>query len=224
MVCKREGAEGSLWQATPEEAANRSPGNHLYLYKAAALRLYLGDRERYRRDSRLMFDRYADLGRSSNRDIAERMAKICLLDSVPAQEIGALEALCDAALSGAESIPPFPWYQMSKGLAEYRAGHIEAAFKWWAQCRGKINGREGNLTVEFLLSMADFKLGRMAEANALCTLTLQEVADWGHNERDAGVNVDWYILQIIRREAEALILGKPATAPATQPASNPSHQ
>jgi hypothetical protein len=111
---------------------------------------------------------------------------------------------------------------MTKGLAEYRAGRFEASVDWWNKCLGRVNIREGDLTDEFLLAMGECKLGRSTDAKRMLAVAVEKMDATVPETPVIGPYENWFILHIIRREAEALILGTPATTPATQRGSSPS--
>jgi serine/threonine protein kinase/WD40 repeat protein/tetratricopeptide (TPR) repeat protein len=209
--------------------AELDPNNHLCWYQFAALRLYLGDRQDYRRICQQMLARF---GNTDNRNIAERTAKTCALAPDSGIDPGLIVKLADRAVSGAEKHPDYRWFAVAKALAEYRSGHAAAAVKWLKRCSPQIDGTHRDATAFAILAMANYRLasgggantGRLAkEARAALrhaeAILAQKMPDpkagrpFGANfPFSVGQFPDWLRAQILCREAEAL-LGTPDEKP-----------
>ncbi len=109
-----------------------------------------------------------------------------------------------------------PWYLHVLGAAHYRAGHFDQAIKRLEESNAAFSEfdvrRRCKLQNRLVLAMAHERLGHAAQARAL----LAEVQrSWQRIEAaktDGAValpTVDWLPLQLLRREAEALILYDP---------------
>lgn len=169
-----------------------------------------------------MFKRFAGTG---DREVGDRTAKTCMLlpDALPPQDQPRLMELMDQALHGSGpaarvmrllNLDPaegnMRYFQLGKGIAEYRAGHFDEAARWLSRARSGMDGGEGTGEAEadLFLAMALQKSGRPAEAGEPlgratramdATFPRPGVGDLGTWPQD------WLICQIIRREAERLI-------------------
>ena len=192
-------------------ATTLNPTNHWYWFQTACLRCYLGDDAGYREACRQMLNLAAA---SNGAEIAERTAKACLLSPAPVADSARLNRLADQAL--ASPSPYAAWFQLTKGLAEYRAGRYPEARNWFTKATA-LQSRWGTPTVGLLLAMTDLRLGNSGPARAAIESLLKEVDQkLPHpGAGDMGVGPEnFLVFQIIRREAEAsLELGDGATRP-----------
>jgi serine/threonine protein kinase/tetratricopeptide (TPR) repeat protein len=191
-------------------AAALNPSNHWYWFELACLRCYLGDDSGYREACRQLLDRFADSRRT---DIAERTAKACLLTTDPVGEIDRLNRLADRAV--ASGGPYVAWFQMCKGLVEYRSGHYAAARDWFSKA-ANVDSLWGTPTVKLLSAMTEFRLGNTAAAHAGYRAVLEDVktlpAPGGSDLGSSPEN--FLIFGIFQREAKGMF-GE--VAPTTHP-------
>ena len=173
--------------------------NHWYWFQTACLRCYMGDEAGYRDACRHMLDLAAA---SNGPEFAERTAKACLLSRAQV-DLDRLNHLADQAL--ASPSPYAAWFQMTKGLAEYRAGRYAAARDWFNKAAA-LDSRWGTPTVRLLLAMTDFRLGSSASARAAIESLLKQVDQKlpRPGTGDLGVGPEnFLVFATIRREAEA---------------------
>ncbi len=104
------------------------------------------------------------------------------------------------------------WYLHALGLAHYRAGQfVEAIHRLEESNAGNWN-EEGKMQNRLVLAMAHHRLRHTAQSRAL----LDEVERWWKGVEDAKTGgavafalTDWLPLQVLRREAKALVLYDP---------------
>ena len=190
-----------VWKKTIEQ----DPPNHESdWYGYAALCLYLDDEAEYRRIRRTLLERF---GSTTDRVIAERTAKECLLLPLAGDELSHAAALAERAFAGGREHDFFAYFQLATGLAEYREGQFDKAAKHLqaAEVVGWLSG-SWNLTVPARLTQAMVEQQRGQKAEARKKLAAAVISfDWSEpraNDHDA------WICHVLRREAESLILPK----------------
>jgi WD40 repeat protein/serine/threonine protein kinase len=214
-------SDGRFHEALDDyEAADKIvPTSELNIYRAACLRMYLGDLTGYRRQSGSMLQRF---GETKNSNVAERTAKTALLNPGPEVDLAKPMALIDRAISGRSAGSIDPWFQMAHGLADYRTGRFDAAADELNTCRAYLPGRAAKATAELLLAMTYHRLGRSIEAAEALATAIDEVERLPRTPEISNDGIEnWLICHVIRREAEALIRGKPPRLPATNPTTMP---
>jgi hypothetical protein len=162
--------------------------------------LFLGREDDYRRARRELLDRFAA---STDRFVAERTGRACLLFPASKDELRMASALIDRAV-GPENAPrnwAYPYFLFAKGLADYRAGRFDDA----------IAVMEGNTprglgpSPRLVLALALHQKGQKEQAVQALAAAVASY-DWSAARAN---EVDAWIAHILRREAEALILPKP---------------
>ncbi len=110
-----------------------------------------------------------------------------------------------------------PWYLLPLGAAHYRAGHLDQAIKWLEESNTIYSSRgmiaDYQLQNRLLLAMAHERLGDMPKARALLQEVQQSLNRVDATRIDGAVSLhstDWLPLQLLRREAEAMIVYDPA--------------
>jgi tetratricopeptide (TPR) repeat protein len=214
-------AEALLWlgrfqeaEHTYQEALAIDPSSHWSWYCDAALRLYLGDVEGYRRVCREMMARF---GRADDFKIAERAAKTCLLLPDAVSDLRPVLQISERNVTGTQQHWGYRSLMMNRGMAEYRAGNFANAIDWLNQSLSLRPApwywwsRYMDATAHAFLAMAHHRLGHAEQAReALHQAT--RVMD-PRNEKN-GVNepqadwYDWMRLEIARKEAERLLKAK----------------
>jgi hypothetical protein len=153
--------------------------------------------------------------------VAERTAKACLLAPGPAADVGRLDALADEALASDPGPSLLPWFQMCKGLADYRSGRFTAAADRLAKLSIPDNPT-AMLTIRLLRAMSRLRAGDPAAADAL-RATLEDIDRQlpkpGAEDLGEGPE-NFLICQILRREAEQLVSTAGRT-PTTRGAGQP---
>jgi WD40 repeat protein/tetratricopeptide (TPR) repeat protein len=176
----------------------------------ACLRVLVGDREGYRRLVRSMQQRAA--GRKDH-VVTSILVRSCNLASEPVVEPDQVVRWAEqVSSSGARR-----WDLHLLGTALYRAGRFEEAIKRLGELISSSSGKQetgpAGAQIRLVLAMAHHRMGDATKARAL----LDEVVQWWNNveagKTDGAVSLpasEWLWLQVLRREAEALILFDPA--------------
>jgi tetratricopeptide (TPR) repeat protein len=168
----------------------------------AGLLLLLEDKTRYQQFCNDLVTRFSD---SSDEYAASVIARICALG--PAEDVEPATLLRWATL-GARDMPSREnsdrW--LSLGLTQYRAGNYDQAIKSLTRAHAPFHvGREQSW---FLLAMAHHRLGDARQAEECMETATQLLAKRSSSHPDKPAEfpvVDWIELQLISREAKALI-------------------
>jgi hypothetical protein len=120
------------------------------------------------------------------------------------------------------SHPYASWFQLGKGIAEYRAGNDKGAIEWLERAAPGVNGSgHAAATCGFIRTMALHRLGRHAEATESFDAAERRWTSLGNTlgEDDlADSDVEnWLVCQVLRREAITLLGNARTHAAATQP-------
>ncbi|MCL4206748.1 MAG: protein kinase [Pirellulaceae bacterium] len=191
-----------------------TPEDRLTWLRAAPALILAGDLDGYRSHCRRLVERF---GKTTKPDEADIVCKVCLLlaDTV---ERGALpvRTLEDALEQGQASDDLVPWFTAACALSSYRAGEPQQALRWAQKLDDSPTFQSGALAL-VVRSMAEYRLGQTDQARR----TLAEVTEsipvplrtLGTDQYDGVLPVpdsviahDWLIPEILRREAERLIL------------------
>src|SRR5262249_52158698 len=111
-------------EQTYQEAIEPDPSDHGNWNRDAPLRLYLGDVEGYRRDCRVLL---AQFSQTDDPKIADRTAKPCLLAPAAVPDLAPVLQLAERAVTGTQHHWGYRYFLVSKGMADYRAGHFALA-------------------------------------------------------------------------------------------------
>jgi tRNA A-37 threonylcarbamoyl transferase component Bud32 len=189
-----------------------APSNHLAYHYLAPLLVQVGDVQAY---ERLRGTILRQFGESSDPRIAERMAKDCLILAPPATDLPAIQRMADTAMAAGPSHPLWEYFQFAKGFTEYREGHFEKAIEWLEKISSGWRGKEAepyrSAEAYFLIAMARHQLhqfwparGAFSEGSWVATRFLPPP-----DAPAISPNVDWIIVQLLMREAQALIETSP---------------
>jgi serine/threonine protein kinase/WD40 repeat protein len=143
--------------------AESDPGDHWNWLRSGALCLQTGNAEGYRRACREMLSRF---GNTDNPEIAERIAKTCSLAPDSVSDFAPVLKLADRAVTGTEKHSGRGWFVLTKGLAEYRAGHYAAALEWLNRFSPRADQVHADATAFAVLAMAKHKLASAPGADA----------------------------------------------------------
>src|SRR5690606_4032390 len=102
--------------------------DHWSLYREAALRLELGDRERYLEVCSALLERFSS---ATDPYVVERSAKACLTSGDPDLDRERLGRLAERA-HAAE--PDLAWFLLTRGIAHYRLGQRERSLDALREC------------------------------------------------------------------------------------------
>jgi tetratricopeptide (TPR) repeat protein len=208
------------WQEAAKALAKvleLDPNEHYEWYQSAALHLQIGDMDGYRRHCREILRRF---GQTDDPMIAERTAKVCMLlpDAVDDQKL--VQQLAQRAIAGTEKHGFYHYFQLAKGIAEYRAGHFEQSMEWLpGSQKPRVVRAENSIQATFInastkalahlfMAMAQHRLGQADEARetlAKATWLIDaQVRKWKPDDANMG-DLDWFMAMIVRKEAEKLI-------------------
>jgi serine/threonine protein kinase/tetratricopeptide (TPR) repeat protein len=144
-----------------------------------------------------------------------KTAEACLLASAHGSGYEAACQLADQAYASGKESYWVHYLRMVKGLAEYRAGHFASAVEWAGKSIGQPTLAGGPLPdapAYLVVAMAQHRLNRSDEALAALTRGAGLVnARWlrAQNPTLDENWVDWLAAQILLREAQAMIEGRP---------------
>jgi hypothetical protein len=173
-----------------------------------------------------MMERFA---KADGPEKPERAAKVFLLSPEPDADVSEAVACVDKALTFEHVEARIGWFELSKGLAEHRAGRFASALDWLAKARrhcGDItfgDPRCPEATILAVTAMSHHHLGHVDEAQESLAEATQLSDGLPHpGVTDLGVGPEnWAVLQVLLREARVLITPQaPASgAGATRPAA-----
>jgi WD40 repeat protein/serine/threonine protein kinase/tetratricopeptide (TPR) repeat protein len=169
----------------------------------ACLRLLVGDREGYRT---FVDEIRRRAGRIDDPYVAYVLARTAAIAAEPVIEPRHVTCWAEKAVESSAN----GWNLHSLGVAHYRAGRFAEAIVRLRESNATDWGEQGRMQNRLVLAMAYHRLGQPKEARAL----LDEVNRWWNGllaaRTDGAVTMpptDWLPLQLLRREAEGLILG-----------------
>jgi eukaryotic-like serine/threonine-protein kinase len=178
-------------------------------FEHACLRLIVGDSEGYRTFVQEMRRRE---GQTTNPFVAYVLARSCVQTAEPAVDPEQVIRWAEATLRRGRP----PWHLHVVGAAHYRAGHLEQAIKWLEESNAAFatytSGDNYKLQNRLVLAMAHERSGRAAQARAMLAEVHRLCQRIEAAKTDDAVplpTVDWLPLQVLRREAEAVILYDP---------------
>jgi serine/threonine-protein kinase len=179
-----------------EELAAHPPAHDAW-FGYAELCLFLGDEAGYRRARTELL---AQFGSTTDPPVAERTGRASLLRPAAEDELRQAVALAERAVAAGRTGREFayPYYLFAEGLARYRQGRFEDAIKLMTGEAASVMGPGPRL----VLAMAQHRTERKDQARkTLAAAVLSH--DWGATKAD---DHDAWIVHVLRREAEALIL------------------
>ncbi len=174
-------------------------------FEHACLRLIVGDRVGYRAFIREMSRRE---GRTSDPFMAYVLARSSSLTSESVIDPGTVIRWAGQAVASDKN----PWYLHSLGVAHYRADHLDEAIKLLEESDARDWSREGKAQSRLLEAMAHHRKGHRPQARALLVAVQHWWKSIAATQSDGAVampTTDWLPLQLLLREAEAVILYDP---------------
>jgi serine/threonine protein kinase len=188
-----------------------NPAEHLNYHALGPLLAHVGDAERYRQTCRKAL---AQFSKTENPNVAERMAKDCLLLPDAGVDLTAVSEMAQTAVVFGKSSPDIRYFECTKGLAEYRLGHFASAVDWMKKAE-RSGDRLLWIDAKMVTAMAHYHLHQVDLAqNELATglkLTETEARSIDSDSLFANKDMhwaDWMIAHILAREAKALIQGE----------------
>jgi len=196
------------WREAADDAAlafEYQPTDRGLYAELAALLLQAKEQSRYEHFCDTLLAKFGD---TTNIYIADQVAKACLFLPGARTNAEVVYHLSDLTVTrGADDQDAMPFFEVCKALSEYRQGHYEDAVKW-AQQPLKIEGNYSHGHACAVLAMADWRLGRVAEAQAM----LARGNDLAPPSMPANISEDpgnawqaWLFARIQLEEASSLI-------------------
>jgi WD40 repeat protein len=209
-------ARRGQWREAAAEAAKAielQPDDHSLYHSLAPLLVAGRDLDSYRQLCQSITRRFRG---AKDPFIGDRMAKDCLILPSSGADLAAVSELADTAVTLGESNRFLPYFEFSKGLAEYRLGHFANALAWTRKTIDIGEHRNGHAWDNYLYveayavsAMAQFQMKQTDEAHVA-------LAKGGHAESnlpalDSGelgdIWRDCIIAHTLMGEAKALIEG-----------------
>jgi serine/threonine-protein kinase len=173
------------------------PASHDAYFGYAEMCLFLGHEDQYRRARQDLLRRF---GISTDPNVTEKVARACLLLPGTPQEMHMAAELAQRAVAAKDQTPQwiFPYYRFAEGLAEFRQDHFDSAISIMKSQAGTVMGPAPRL----IIAMAEYRKGETASARKTFADAITRF-DWSLQHADRR---DHFIMHILRREAEAMIL------------------
>ncbi len=174
-------------------------------FEHACLRLIVGDREGYRAFVEEIRRRE---GQTKIPIVAYVLARSCVLTADPVVEPEQVIRWAESANRDSRTA----WYLHVLGAAHYRAGHLDQAIQLLEESNTAYSSTpsfEDTLQNSLVLAMAHERSGHRAQARALLADVQRAWRRIETSRTDGAVSLtstDWLPLQLLRREAEAVIL------------------
>jgi eukaryotic-like serine/threonine-protein kinase len=210
----------------PESWADEN-GDTWFGFTAGLVLLQSDDREGHRRIARAMLEKFAASDQSSTRD---RTAKINVIAEPQREDLEKISELAERSVQLGQASSSLCWLQLTRGMASYRSADFTAAVSELRLAEGGVLDDLSLAVARYYVAMAEHQLGRAVRAKSLFNAVSQTLdttphaQDWG-NRWPSALEVD-----IVRREAEALIfrgietgahLGPLQSAPPSAPDAKP---
>jgi WD40 repeat protein len=188
-------------------ALEQQPEDHWLWYRALVVQAQLGNKEEYRRLCRGVLERF---GGTTAPPIADKTVKACLLLAGVNEDPQKLADLADLAVRSKPNHPQMSWFCLARGLSAYRAGRFSEAASWLTRSLAKEPRVHVAATARFVLAMTQQQQGQAAAARVTLTraqqITSRRMPTLQRSADDSWI--DWLINDLLRREAEALLVGK----------------
>jgi tetratricopeptide (TPR) repeat protein len=189
--------------AALDKAVKLDASNHWHWFCASVLQSYLGDVDGYRQSSREMLKRF---GSTRDAVIAERVAKTC---SQGPDAVGNFDQVVKLADLAVEKCAWVRFSKLTKGMAEYRAGHYAATVKVLNSLCPTARAEHLDATAFALPAMSRHRLGRGPEAraalNSAQAILAERMPDPQAGWMFMGDWDDWLRAEIFCREALGLL-------------------
>lgn len=203
-----------------ERAMTLDPASYDACFAAAIEQLQPGDVDAYRAAAGEMLRRFAD---TDNHEVADRTAKAYLLSPHQGADFDQAVALADRALALNRDVTRVGWFELTKAMAEYRAGRYAETLDWLAKFRthsslityGDRSYPEGTGLAS--AGMAHHRLGHLDEARRNLdesTRLMDQCPKLGEADLGPGPE-NRLVWEIFMREAHTLIGSPEATSAST---------
>jgi eukaryotic-like serine/threonine-protein kinase len=188
-----------------EEVFDARPDHFGAQFALALLRLHLGDPGGYRRHSANLLQQVGVTGQPRE---AQLTAWAC--SAIPQATEDPARPL-ELARRALEANPDVDYFQMTRGMAEYRAGHAAAAVAWLEPARGRLGWPDEKVLANLFLALAYRRLDRPDDALRALAEARRLIAENNRlNGPDGGQGLrwgNWLVCEIVLREAEQAVEG-----------------
>ncbi len=194
--------------ADATQALELQPTDHVPYHMLAPLLVATGTLEQYRAHCRKTLAQFSG---TANPYVADRMAKDCLILSSDGCDLEAVGKLADTAVRLGTNENALPYFQCTKGLAEYRLGRFTNAVDWAQKSidHPSYSGDPNRFVQAYMIiAMAQHQLKQNELARAAmeqgAEIAAKKLAKPENGEVGSGWR-DWIIAQALLQEAKALI-------------------
>jgi tetratricopeptide (TPR) repeat protein len=188
------------------ETIKSQPNDHLAYRFLAPLLVANGDIEGYRQHCRRMI---AQFGGTKDPGVADNVVKCCLILPFSGVDLKAMGELADRAVTLGNQSEYLPWFQLSKGLADYRLGHFAGATNWTQKALMSAGQqRERDAAAYLVLAIAQMQLKQASVARLALRKAAEILAEKLPKLDGADLGDQWndrIIADALMREATALM-------------------
>jgi eukaryotic-like serine/threonine-protein kinase len=182
------------------------PEHHETWHWQAATLVQGGQLDAYRELRRKSVELF---GHTTDPNTAERIAKDYLILPSAELDLETAAKMAETAVSAPTNHPDMTWFQLAKGLAEYRQGRFGSAVEWIQKVLSRQDAvPERDAEAYMVLAMAHYRSGQADEARIALAKGV-EIAEKKLPRLDSGDLgdgwLDWIIAHALLREARALI-------------------
>jgi eukaryotic-like serine/threonine-protein kinase len=200
--------------ASLRQGIESDPTNSSSYFLLAPVLLASDDVEGYRHHCEQIVARFA-----ATRDAgqADTMAKSCLIHPKSGVDLRFTAAWAETAVTQGKQSEFLPWFELCKGLAEYRQNHFAEASEWARRsllAAGQLPVRDA--AAHLVLAMAQMRLNQTTAARATFDQGAEIIATKLPKLESGDLGVQWQdviIANLLLREARALIQGNAGHGP-----------
>jgi tetratricopeptide (TPR) repeat protein len=208
-------ADRGQWQkaaADLAQAIELNPDDAEACHWLAPVLVHTGRLDAYREHCRKSLEQFK---KTTDPVVAERIAKDCLILPSSGADLETVAQMAEKAVSSDTNHSATLWFQLVKGLAEYRQGRFSSALEWAEKALTKAGERKDrDVEVCMVQAMAFHQLNQPDKALAALTKG-RELGESKLAKLEGGDPVkewvDWIIAQALIEEASTLIEGQPVT-------------
>jgi tetratricopeptide (TPR) repeat protein len=198
-------------------ALQLNPDAHLIWHSLAAVLVQQGDVGAYRDHCRQSLERFAN---TTDPAIAQRISQDCLTVASSPTDLEQVARMADLAAKARTNYAHPYWFEVCKGLAEYRLGNFAVAADWAERgLTGAGTNWSCQVQSQAVLAMAQHELKQTKQATLTYSNAIQR-ADTNLPKIESGNLgegwIDWIIARALMREAKALIESASEAETATQ--------
>jgi tetratricopeptide (TPR) repeat protein len=181
---------------------------HEYAYPLAFLLAYIGESERY---GQLCQKTLSDFRGVEDTRLAERTVKMCLFSKDIQVDMEQVGKLADGAYAaGADPKSLAPYLTLAKGISDFRREDFDTALRTLESAASQFQGTNSlehdEIATDLYLVMAYERVGEHAKAQQNLEAVRKTIGKLPTADADdiPGLH-DWMTVQIVYREAEALV-------------------